>query len=219
MECEIEQTLQLEQNTGAAKTDLSGARRMPKLRQRLVANMDQRPAPVRQLWPKAVAAKRAGGGAGFHAQGRGDVRGRRVVKSRTTQRGRILRLLQECSNQWVPSYELAAIALQYGARVYELRKQGYLIENKAQDINGQTHGAFRLVPAGAQAKLFDLETLPAPMQAEERAAGGNITAFLPPASPSLSLESRSRRHLSVLTHSPRPWYKDALETHEGATRR
>ena len=121
----------------------------------LGANMDQRPAPVRQLWPKAVAAKRAGGGAGFHAQGRGDLRGGCEVRSRTTQRERILQALQECPGQWVPSYELAAIALQYGARIYELRKQGYLIENKAQDVNGQVHSAFRLVPAASQARLFE----------------------------------------------------------------
>lgn len=77
------------------------------------------------------------------------------MKSRTTQRGRILRLLEENSNQWVPSYRLAEIALQYGARVLELRRAGYRIENKLQDVDGETHGAFRLVPAASQANLFD----------------------------------------------------------------
>jgi hypothetical protein len=55
----------------------------------------------------------------------------------------------------VPSYELASIALQYGARVLELRRQGHKIENKLQDVDGETHGAFRLVSAGGQANLFD----------------------------------------------------------------
>ena len=77
------------------------------------------------------------------------------MTDRGTQRSRVLRLLQESSNQWVPSYRLAEIALQYGARVYELRKQGYKIDNKMQDVNGKTYGAFRLVPAASQASLFE----------------------------------------------------------------
>ena len=84
------------------------------------------------------------------------------MKNRNTQRGRILRRLQESSNQWVPSYELANIALQYGARILELRRAGYRIENKAQCINRQIHGAFRLVPSEGQAKLFDTVPLPRP---------------------------------------------------------
>ncbi len=56
----------------------------------------------------------------------------------------------------MPSYDLASIALQYGARVLELRRAGYKIENKVQDVNGQTRGAFRLVvPAASQARLFE----------------------------------------------------------------
>ncbi len=77
------------------------------------------------------------------------------MKRLHTQRGKILQRLQEREGRWVPSYELAAIALQYGARVLELRRMGHNIENKAQHINGQVHGAFRLVPSKGQAKLFD----------------------------------------------------------------
>ena len=82
-----------------------------------------------------------------------------VMKSRNTQRDRILRLLQSRAGEWVPSYELAAIALQYGARVLELRRAGYNIENKAQHINGQVHGAFRLVLPKEQAKLFEVSSV------------------------------------------------------------
>ena len=96
--------------------------------------------------------------------------------------------------------------------------------------NGVVHSWFRLVPAGAQAKLFDLETLPAPMQAEERAAGGNKTAFQLPASPSLSRQGRNStwtkpgsrrtfRGVRVVTHFPRPRRKCARERHEGAAGR
>ena len=77
------------------------------------------------------------------------------MRSRTTQRDRLLRFLEQNAGQWVPSYELAAIALQYNARVLELRRAGYNIENKAQHVDGQIHSAFRLVPAGGQAKLFE----------------------------------------------------------------
>lgn len=75
-------------------------------------------------------------------------------KSYKTQRGQILHLLESQAGEWVPSYQLAAIALQYGARVLELRRTGYNIENKAEHINGQTHGAFRLVLPKEQAELF-----------------------------------------------------------------
>ncbi len=122
---------------------------------RVGACVDQRAAPLPKLWPKAAPPKSAGGDASFGLQGRGGIRGGCEVRNRDTQRGRILRLLQESSNQWVPSYQLANIALQYGARVLELRRQGYKIENKLQDVDGETHGAFRLVPAASQARLFE----------------------------------------------------------------
>jgi hypothetical protein len=77
------------------------------------------------------------------------------VKSRITQRSKILQLLREREGGWVPSYELAGIALQYGARVLELRRAGYNIENRMQEVDGQTYGAFRLVPTGDQTSLFD----------------------------------------------------------------
>ena len=76
------------------------------------------------------------------------------MRSRDTQRDKILRLLREREGCWVPSYELAAIALQYGARVLELRRMGHDIENRAQHINGQVHGAFRLVLPKEQGQLF-----------------------------------------------------------------
>lgn len=88
------------------------------------------------------------------------------MTDRGTQRGRILQLLKENSGCWVPSHQLASIALQYGARIYELRKQGYKIDNKMQDVNGKTYGAFRLVPAASQTSLFD-----AGLEAQPRTQG------------------------------------------------
>jgi hypothetical protein len=63
------------------------------------------------------------------------------------QRGKILRLLEESQSQWVPAYRLAGIALQYNARVKELRDHGYVIENKTERVGGAVHGSFRLVSA------------------------------------------------------------------------
>ena len=61
------------------------------------------------------------------------------------QKGAILSaLLARCGN-WVPAYELSAIALQYSARIKELRDSGYKIENKTERVGRQVHGAFRLV--------------------------------------------------------------------------
>ena len=67
----------------------------------------------------------------------------------------MLRRLEQSVGMWVPSYELGRIALQYGRCVHELRKMGDSIENRVEWVDGQAHGAFRLVPSKGQAKLFD----------------------------------------------------------------
>lgn len=56
----------------------------------------------------------------------------------STQRDRLLVLLKDRVNEWIPLGRVMAVAgAQYGARVHELRSQGYVIENKT--------GWFRLV--------------------------------------------------------------------------
>lgn len=71
---------------------------------------------------------------------------------RRTQRDRILSLLQERRGCWIPAYELARLALQYGARVAELRAGGPGTENRLEHDHGQTRSFYRLVlPAGQQA--------------------------------------------------------------------
>ena len=76
------------------------------------------------------------------------------MKSRGSQRDRILRLLQEREGEWIPLYEITPLAAQYSARVHELRKLGYRIENKTQHHNGQVWSWFRLIEPG-QAQLFE----------------------------------------------------------------
>lgn len=71
------------------------------------------------------------------------------------QRGEILNLLLEHRGKWSPVYRLAACALQYNARVKELRDSGYLIENRTSRRGKQVLGEFRLTACpGETPSLF-----------------------------------------------------------------
>jgi hypothetical protein len=63
----------------------------------------------------------------------------------TTQKAEILDLLLKNRGRWIPAYSLSAVALQYGARVKELRDAGYQVENKTERCGRKVHGSFRLV--------------------------------------------------------------------------
>ena len=63
----------------------------------------------------------------------------------TGQKRAVLDLLLSHRGEWVPVYRLAALALQYNARIKELRDAGYVIENRTTRVGHQVHGAFRLV--------------------------------------------------------------------------
>ena len=67
--------------------------------------------------------------------------------SAKTQRARILGRLTDAEGNWVPSPEIASLAQQYGARVYELRRAGFVIENRTEtdEATGERHSWFRLV--------------------------------------------------------------------------
>ena len=83
------------------------------------------------------------------------------MKGRGTQRDRLIQLLRENSGQWVGLPRILDLRIsQYSARVHELRKLGYRIENKTQHHNGQVWSWFRLIEPG-QAQLFE------PPQSEE----------------------------------------------------
>jgi len=70
--------------------------------------------------------------------------------SSSSQRSRILNLLISARGGWVPSPELAALAQQYGARVYELRRMNFRIENRVAEQNGTRLSWFRLIPGPVQ---------------------------------------------------------------------
>jgi hypothetical protein len=67
------------------------------------------------------------------------------------QKAAILQLLLDNRGQWVPAYRLARTALQYSARVREIRSAGYIIENKTERVGRQVRGAFRLVSCPGEA--------------------------------------------------------------------
>jgi hypothetical protein len=63
-----------------------------------------------------------------------------------TQRAAILRLLIDAHGQWVPLPEILALGCaQYGARILELRRLGFRIENRVEHRDGARHSWFRLV--------------------------------------------------------------------------
>jgi hypothetical protein len=64
-----------------------------------------------------------------------------------TQRDQILGLLIRAHGEWVPLPEVMQHAAQYGARIHELRRMGFTIENRIETVNGDRHSWFRLVSA------------------------------------------------------------------------
>jgi hypothetical protein len=64
--------------------------------------------------------------------------------SRSTQRARILGLLQAANGGWVPLPQIADCAAQYNARIFELRREGFKIRNRTKDVDGVRHSWFRL---------------------------------------------------------------------------
>jgi hypothetical protein len=70
-----------------------------------------------------------------------------LLPNAKTQRGEILGLLIKAHGDWVPLPQIMACAAQYNARVFELRRLGFGIENRTEiDVEtGQKHSWFRLV--------------------------------------------------------------------------
>lgn len=64
-----------------------------------------------------------------------------------TQRGEILALLVKARGEWVPLPEIMACAAQYNARVFELRRLGFNIENRTETVNSERRSWFRLLPS------------------------------------------------------------------------
>ncbi len=62
-----------------------------------------------------------------------------------TQEQRILALLESSWPNWVPSVALSRISLGYPARIWSLRRKGWLISNRVQFHDGLSkHGFYKL---------------------------------------------------------------------------
>ena len=90
----------------------------------------------------------------------------RSPQNAKTQRATILRLLIEARGRRLPSPEIAACAQQYNARVFELRRLGFCIENKTEsDSKTDTRRSwFRLVNSSS------VEMRPRPSKPRSRTA-------------------------------------------------
>jgi hypothetical protein len=77
----------------------------------------------------------------------------------TIQSERILRLLRTAAGSWVPLPEIQACAAQYNARIFELRKRGFRIENRTELVDDSRHSWFRLLPGDTR---FNPSPKPAP---------------------------------------------------------
>jgi hypothetical protein len=73
---------------------------------------------------------------------------------RKTQSAALLRLLIDAHGSWVPLPEILALGIaQYNARILELRRRGFAIENKTERVNGARHSWFRLVQIRRESAL------------------------------------------------------------------
>jgi hypothetical protein len=80
--------------------------------------------------------------------------------SRGTQRDRILGLFQSRPGQWIGLPEILALGFaQFGARIYELRREGYTIENKTEHRDGKTLSWYRF--SGPRSGALKVKVRPA----------------------------------------------------------
>ena len=68
-------------------------------------------------------------------------------KENLTQEQKILKVLEAKINNWIPLTDILKLWIaQYNARIWGLRKKGYIIENKIEvQKNKKRHTFFRIV--------------------------------------------------------------------------
>ena len=101
--------------------------------------------------------------------------------SRTSQRAKILQLLNSARGDWVPLPRIADHAKQYNARLFELRRLGLHIENKTTMVDGVRHSWFRLAIVSSVTRkeseaARDIQSIPA-TSGDHLHAGVNPTLF------------------------------------------
>ena len=74
---------------------------------------------------------------------------------KTTQRDNLFQLFESRPGQWIPLPEILRLGIaQYGARIYDLRKEGKEIQNKTIEVvDGQKRTAFMYVRKEKQIEM------------------------------------------------------------------
>lgn len=68
------------------------------------------------------------------------------MSERKSQRAKILAVLLNAKGAWVALSQILDLQIsQFGARILELRRQGFMIENEQETVGGQRHSRYRLV--------------------------------------------------------------------------
>jgi len=66
---------------------------------------------------------------------------------RRTQKEALLDLFEKRPNYWIPLPVIMMLGIaQYNARIFELRRSGHDIRNKAEVVDGQRHTYFMYIP-------------------------------------------------------------------------
>lgn len=89
--------------------------------------------------------------------------------ARKTQQARVLRLLIEAHGEWVSLPEILALGIaQYNARIFELRRLGFLVENRTETDTrmGARHSWFRLLNPSASVAPSDPKIAPVSLLAK-----------------------------------------------------
>ncbi len=79
----------------------------------------------------------------------------------STQRSKILAELVSARGAWVPLPRVTRHAAQYNARIFELRRMGFRIANRTEEVSGARHSWFRLEPGPSEPTPVPAATTPA----------------------------------------------------------
>lgn len=100
------------------------------------------------------------------------------MKDSHGQRGKIMELLKAADGSWVSLPEIMDCAAQYNARIFELRRLGFRIENRTKEIAGVRHSWFRLVTEPKRTTLNVKPDLLSVVRGEMQSSSSGMTGSL-----------------------------------------
>jgi hypothetical protein len=94
------------------------------------------------------------------------------VSSRITQRDRLRELLLAAHGGWIPLPQILELKIsQFGARLLELRRLGYRIVNRTENVNGKKCSWYKLEPASTPDRHSEHQNI------SRAATGGSFPEF------------------------------------------